>query len=174
MWLVLWTCRLLGGEGTLSWALGRGVVPHAMRPLEVALTIYKVKRSAHPWDKAQVSGNRAVGTEQAREWGWGPKLWLFSKAEYISQPKNSSTLTMVCCIFFPSFLKQCFLSFFLKTYKRIKTPSQDFPCVNPTLRTDKHINRKLVDYWGTEFYFCSTPWLPTLRVMQILSLSLSL
>ncbi|GLS82016.1 hypothetical protein GCM10007893_28890 [Paracoccus marinus] len=42
-------------------------MPHAMRPLEVALTIYKVKRSAHPWDKAQVSGNRAVGTEQARE-----------------------------------------------------------------------------------------------------------
>lgn len=39
-------------------------VPHAMRPLEVALTISKVKRSARPWDKAQVSG-RAVGTVQA-------------------------------------------------------------------------------------------------------------
>lgn len=42
-------------------------MPHTTRPLEVALTINKVKRSAHPWDKAQVSGNRAVGTEQARE-----------------------------------------------------------------------------------------------------------
>lgn len=80
-----------------------GVVPHATRPLEVALTVNKVKRSAHPWDKAQVSGNRAVGTEQAggvrlRAW---PKLCLVSKAEYISLPKNSSTLTMV--VFFSFF-----------------------------------------------------------------------
>lgn len=60
--------QVVGGRGHIKLSPGEGGgVPHTTRPLEVALTINKVKRSAHPWDKAQVSGNRAVGTEQARE-----------------------------------------------------------------------------------------------------------
>lgn len=98
----------------------------------------------------------------------------FSKASTFSvfYLKLFSTLTMVCsiCLFFLPFLKQCFSSF-LNTLNQ--NPSRHFLCVNPILTTDKHINRKLVDYWGIKSYFCST-LRPTLRVMQILSLSLSL